>query len=59
MLIFFAIIVNKGIPFRKNWYHNNIFLSFVIIYSFIFIFFIFIDITNLTKINWLRNYCYG
>ena len=59
ILIVFAIVVNKGIPFRKQWYKNLVFLEFVIIYLAIMFYFMFVDLTNYTYINWLRNYLYN
>ena len=59
ILIFFAVIVNKGIPFRKSWYKNKIFLYFVVIYSTILLFSILLDLTSWSFLNWLRNYTFG
>ena len=59
ILIFFAIIVNKGKPFRKSWYKNKLFLYFVLGYSILLIGSIFLDVTNLSWLNWFRNDMYG
>ena len=41
-------IVNKGLPFRKPWYKNLLFLEFIIIYMSILLYFLFVDLTNFT-----------